>query len=168
MDSLGIFLRRQAGKLLKISIQQLREGIISRLTQKYTSFYGEEKALHLSIATLNECLLKEPSDMESKIFIQNHSELIEYELRKLSHDDSVSIALSYLFATEILCRKTGTAKSSVKHLHELTDQAAKLNIKIPEIEDICGSSDLNDCVLEIMKFAGAFYKESHRQGNITD
>ena len=168
MDSLGIFLRRQAGKLLKISIQQLREGIISRLSQKYTSFYGEEKAFHLSIATLNRCLLEEPSDMESKIFNQNHSELIEYELKKLSQDDSVSKAVSYLFAAEIMCRKAGTAKSSTKQLHELAEQAAKLKIKIPDKKDICGNSDLNDCVIELMKFATAFYKDGLITRNNTD
>jgi len=168
MNNLNTFLRRQSRKLLDSSIQQLKAGITNRLCHKYIPLYGEEKAGHLSSAIVNSCMLEEPGDMESKIFYQNHTELINDELLKLPEDDTIAEALSYLFAAETLYTHPASKISSSKHSQELAEQAAKINIQIPPINQICGSADINECVIEIMKFAAAFYLDSNEESDITD
>ncbi len=168
MADLKTFLRRQNKKLLDSSIQQLRAGITCRLTKKYTPLYGEEKAGQLGSALLNRCLLEEPVDMAGKIFYQSHTDLIESELVKLQEDDSLGKALSYLFATETLYNVRAAQKSAKKHSQELTEQADRLGIHIPDIKEICRSSDMNECVIEIIKYAADFYMDNCRQSDNTD
>lgn len=161
MANLRTFLRRQSKNLLNSSIQQLRAGITSRLYQKYIPVYGEEKAMHLSAAVLSRCMLEEPTDMEGKIFYDNHTGLIEDELQKLSEDPVLVEAFSYLYTAESLYGTPGTKKSSSKHSKELVEQAARAGIHVPEVNEICGSADMNECVIEIMKYAAEFYMENH-------
>jgi len=168
MANLKTFLRRQAKNLLDSSIQQLRAGITGRLSQKYVPLYGEEKALHLSTVVLNRCLLEDPVGMDGKIFYQNHTKLIEDELMKLSEDTDLAKALSYLYAAEILYGTPGAKRSSSRRSEELAGQAARLGIHIPGIKEICGSADMNECVIEIMKYSAEFYMNSIHETDNTD
>jgi hypothetical protein len=166
MNNLGTYLRRQAKKLLDTSIHQLKAGIINRLSSKYTPLYGEEKAVHLSKAVLNRCLLVEPGAMDDKIFYQNHIDLIEYELLRLAEDESIAKGLSYLYTAETLYSTPLTKKYASKYAQELSEQAARLSIHIPNKNEICGSTDMNECVIEIMKFAAVYYNDSYLDNQV--
>ena len=64
--------KNQLIELLEASITQLRVGIFSRLSKKYISAYGKQKADLLSAAILNEALLEEPSNTEGDAFRKNN------------------------------------------------------------------------------------------------
>ena len=138
------------------------------LIEKLSYLYGEEKAGHLGGALLNRCLLEEPVDMEGKIFYQSNTGLVEVELMKLQEDNSLVKALSYLFATETLNSTRTTRKSAEKYSQELAEQAGRLGIHIPDINEICGSTDMNECIIEIMKYAADFYMDNCPQSDNTD
>jgi hypothetical protein len=152
--------KNQLIELLEASITQLRVGIFSRLSKKYISAYGKQKADLLSAAILNEALLEEPSNTEGDAFRKNNVLLIEDELKKISTDTIVSQAFSYLYATQTLYLVFITKEPFPKRARELGEQATLLSIYIPNTFDICGSDNVQECVIEIMNYATKFVEES--------
>ncbi len=146
-------------ELLEASIAQLRLGIFSRLSKKYFDNYGKQNGEFLSAAILNKILLEEPGHDEGKQFRENNNVLIEEELLKIPDDEVIVNALSYLYAAQTLYLVYLTKEPFSKRAQELGEQATRLSIYIPNTYDICGSDNVQECVLEIMKYSSKFFNE---------
>lgn len=146
-------------ELLEASIAQLRLGIFSRLSKKYFDDYGKQNGEFLSAAILNKILLEEPGNDEGKQYRENNNVLIEEELRKIPDDTIIADALSYLYAAQTLYLVYLTKEPFSKRAQELGEQATRLSVYIPDTYDICGSDNVQKCVLEIMKYASKFFNE---------
>jgi hypothetical protein len=151
--------KNQTIELLEASIAQLRLGIFSRLSKRYFKDYGKQNGEYLSAAILNKILLEEPGNDEGKLFSENNALLIEKELQTISEDKIIADAFSYLFAAQTLYLVYLTKEPFSKRAQELGEQATKLSIYIPNTYDICGSDNVQECVLEIMKYASKFINE---------
>ncbi len=152
--------KKQTIELLEASITQLRVGLFSRLSKNYYPIYGKQKGEFLSAALLNNVLLKKPGNKDGEHFYLNNVVLIEEELKKLSSDTVIAEALSYLYAAQTLYLVFITKDPFSKGAQEFGEQATNLSIYIPNTYDICGSDNVQECVLEIMKYSSKFIDES--------
>jgi len=152
--------KKQTIELLEASITQLRLGLFSKLFKIYNPIYGKQDGEFLSAAILNNVLLEKPGNINSENFYRNNVELIEEKLQELSSNRIIAEALSYLYAAQTLYLVFITKNPYSKQAQELGEQANKLSIYIPNTYDICGSDNIHECVLEIMRYASRFFDEN--------
>jgi hypothetical protein len=165
---MGIFARLfgnsncQSVEILEASITQLRVGVFARLSKEYITVYGKQNGEFLSAAILNEALLESPGNHDGELYRNENASLIERESLQLASDPEIASALSYLYAAQTIYLVFVTKEPLSKRAQELGEQATRLSISIPNTYDICGSSDVRECILAIREYATKFVEESNR------
>jgi hypothetical protein len=153
-------------KVLEQAISLLRLSTLYCLNRKLAPKFGPDTANALAVAVVSVMILEPPKDDSLAAFHERHRKEIEAEaseVRKHEELSGPSGCASYLYSAEILysamvkvCRLHGAARTE-KSTRALEEQANKLGIVVPTVQEICGSNDRARCIEAIHSFAKAFY-----------
>ena len=135
------------------AIERLQAGILTNLTVAYSSRMPPTDALPLAMCVLSYTMLVAPVGDSAKVFQANNAALVQAEALKLSDDEGVRTALSYLYAslTMLIAIRTRNPLSDAA-LH-LGNRATEFSIHIPNTYDICGSDDAITCIAALSTYA---------------
>jgi hypothetical protein len=164
----GMFRKENDGdlKVLEQAISLLRLSTLYCLNRKLAPKFGSDTANALAVAVVSVMILEPPKEDSLAAFQERHRKEIEAEASELHSFEELSGpsgCASYLYSAEILhsamvkvCRLHGAAQTE-KSTRALEEQAAKLGIVVPTVQEICGSNDRAMCIEAINSFAKAFY-----------
>ncbi len=145
--------QREDLRLLDESIKNLRLGIFAYLMKKkYAPVYGREAAKFWAAAVLNTIVLDSFANKEGWAFYKRNKEKILQDALTIKTDKELAIAVSYLYAALTIFPAATTNNTS----QELSQQAMRLGIYIPNIYDICRSDNISDCIVIINNFSKTF------------
>lgn len=145
------------------SIECLRLGIFAYLHKnKFTTIYGDEEAKFWAAAVMNTLILAEATNNQGKEFYCNNKDKIFEEAQRVSEDDDLSLAVSYLYAAQTIYIAAVTKDPFSERAQEIGEQATRLGIYIPNTYDICGNDDMSTVVQSIANFAQTFLDKCAR------
>jgi hypothetical protein len=149
-------------EILDTSIEKLRLGVFAHLFSKYLKELDAAQAKFLAASVLNEIVVEKPSNLDAEHYYAANLNMIYQESLKLSQNEILSEALSYLYAAQILFLVHLTKQPISERSMLLTERATELSIYIPSTYDICGTDDAKQCTLYIAKFADEFFQEASK------
>lgn len=148
--------------LLDKSIEKLRLGILAHLYSKYSKEIGENEAKFLAASVLNEIVVETPSNEEAEHYYKANLNKIYQEALKLSQNEILSEAISYLYAAQIMFLVYLTKLPISERSQQLTDRATELSLYIADMYYICGTDDVNQFITFIAEFANEFLQKSSK------
>ena len=151
---------RESLTLLETGYSNLKLGVFARLVKKFDPVHGAKRASLLAVAVIHEALVVEPANTDGEFFRANNSALISSEALRLSSDDQLAEAFSYLYAARSfqLIQATGSLISGQSAA--LLNQATELSLYVPNTYDLCGSDDFHACVRAICEYASRFMESA--------
>ena len=169
MGLLDRLFRRTASPATRLmdAIANLQIGIVTNLIIEYGSRLPQFDAVSLAGAVLSEVVMEPPTSAEIATFSRAHSTLVRTELLRLSqnagvlglrHNAGVADALSYLYAAKTI--QLALIGSPQSEAARLLRHAIELGIYIPNMYDICGSADANQCLIAIGEFADRYREQA--------
>jgi hypothetical protein len=142
----------QAVQSLRDSIDKLRLTIFALLFHKYAE-YGDTGSKFLAVAVFNEAMRESPQNKEAEQYLNRNRILITKEALTLAQDNEAAEALSYLYAAHILYNVYLTQSPDSEPSRLLAERAGQLGLYVPNTYDICGTDDVNACVVAIAEYA---------------
>jgi hypothetical protein len=144
--------------LLARSEQNLSLGIFAQLRKRYSFGRSEQDCNLLCAAIVNLLAAHSPANRDGEQFLARNRDAVEHAALELPHDDVLAKAISYLYAAMIVRFSIETAQPVSSQAAEILEFANRLGFYIPNTIDICGSNNVEDCVLAIDKYAREFAK----------
>jgi hypothetical protein len=86
--------------------------------------------------------------------------LVTKEAMKLHDNEVLAEACSYLYAAQTIYLAYLSHNPLSDRAIELGNRATELSMHIPNTYDLCGSNDINQCVIAIAKYAADFFGSS--------
>lgn len=162
---LGIFrsrakkTREAALGLLARSEQNLSVGIFAHLCRRFSAGRSEQDCSLLCAAIVNQIAGHKLTNKEAEEFLASNRDTVEQSAFDLRFDKALAGAISYLYAAMIirLSIETGQFSSRSADIVEIAD---RLGFHIPNTFDICGSNNVEDCILAIDKYARDFARSA--------
>jgi hypothetical protein len=163
---LGIFrskaakLREAALGLLARSEQNLLLGIFAQLRKTYSSGRSEQDCNLLCAAIVNKILGQSPTNKDGEQFLAGNRDAVEQAALELQHDELLATTVSYLYAAIIVRLSIETAQPGFTQSAEIQELANRFGFYIPNTFDICGSNNVEDCIVAIDKYAREFVRSA--------
>ena len=140
------------------AVERLQAGILTNLTAAYSSRMPPTDALPLAMCVLSYAMVVAPVGDNAKAFQANNPALIQAEALKLSDNESVRTALSYLYASLTILIAIRTRSQLADAAIHLGNRATELSIYIPNTYDICGSDDAITCIAALCTYANNYVR----------
>lgn len=159
---LGIFrsratkMREAALGLLVRSEQNLSLGIFAQLRKRYSTERSEQDCNLLCAAIVNQLAGHSPANKDGEQFLARNRDAVEQGALELQHDEVLAKAVSYLYAAMIVRFSIETAQPVSSQAADILELANRLGFYIPNTFDICGSDNVEDCIVAIDKYAREF------------
>jgi hypothetical protein len=159
---LGIFksratkTREAALGLLARSEQNLSLGIFAQLRKKYSPGRSEQDCNLLCAAIANEIAGHSPANKDGEQFLAANRATVGQAALELQHHELLAKAVSYLYTAMIVRFSIETAQPVSSQSAEILELADRFGFYIPNTFDICGSTNVEDCIVAIDKYACEF------------
>jgi hypothetical protein len=117
---------------LRDSIAKLRIAIFARLLLKYADREEVERKF-LAAAVFNEAILEPPGNKEAERYLARNRDLVTTEALKLTEDQELAEALSYLYAAQVLFYVYLTQRPVSEESMSLAERASELGLYVPSV-----------------------------------